>query len=59
MSKYTITFVKENGYKKYYQTIVEAEDETQAFLKARDEAEAKGIKLPDEVWTRTHKHKNT
>ena len=59
MSKYTITFVKENGYKKHYQTIVDAKDETQAFLKARDEAESKGIKLPDEVWTRIHKHKNT
>jgi hypothetical protein len=59
MPKYTITFVKENGYKKHYQTIVDAENETQAFLKARDEAKSKGIKLPDEVWTRTYKHKNT
>jgi hypothetical protein len=59
MPKYTITFVKENGYKKHYQTIVDAEDEIQAFLKARDEAKSKGIKLPDEIWTRTHKHKNT
>jgi len=58
MPKYTITFSKENGGK-YYQTIVDAEDEQKAFLKAREEAESKGIKLPDEVWTRTHKHKGT
>lgn len=56
MSKYTITFSKEHGGR-YYQTIVEANDETEAFLKARDEAESKGIKLPDEVWTHTKKHK--
>lgn len=59
MPKYTITFVKENGFKNHYQTIVGAEDEKQAFLKARDEAEKKGIKLPKEVWTRTHRHKGT
>ena len=59
MPKYTITFVKENGFKKHYQTIVEAIDEKEAFLKARDEANKKGIKLPNEVWTRTHHHKGT
>lgn len=56
MDKYTITFSKEHGGK-YYQTIVEAENEKEAFLKARDEAKEKGINLPEEVWTRTHKHK--
>ena len=59
MPKFTITFVKENGFKKHYQTIVEAEDETAAFLLARNEAKEKGINLPDEVWTRTHQHKGT
>jgi 3-deoxy-D-arabino-heptulosonate 7-phosphate (DAHP) synthase class II len=59
MSRYTITFVKENGFKNHYQTVVEAVDEKEAFLKARDEAESKGIELPKEVWTRTHKHKGT
>ena len=58
MPKYTITFSKERGGK-YYQTIVEEEDEQKAFIKARNEAETKGIKLPDEVWTRTHHHKGT
>ncbi len=57
MAKYTITFVKENGLKKLFQTIVDAEGEKQAFLKARYEAELKGINLPNEVWTRTHLHK--
>ncbi len=55
MEKYTITFSKENGGK-YYRTTVEANDETEAFIKARDEAKAKGIELPEEVWTRTQKH---
>ena len=59
MPKFTITFVKENGYKNLYQTIVEATTETEAFIKAREEAESKGIKLPSEVWTRTHQHKGT
>lgn len=57
MPKYTITFSKERGGK-YYQTIVEAVDEKDAFFKARDEAEQKDIKLPKEVWTRTHRHAN-
>jgi len=57
MPKYTITFSKEN-WSKIYQTVVEAENEQWAFLKARDEAEAKGIKLPDEIWTRTKQHKS-
>jgi hypothetical protein len=56
MDKYTITFSKEYGGR-YYKAIVEATDETDAFLKARKEAESKGIKLPDEVWTHTKKHK--
>lgn len=51
MPKYKIRFSKEHGGK-YYQTIVEAENEQEAFLKARKEATDKGIKLPDEVWTR-------
>ena len=59
MPKYTITFVKDNGYKNYYQTIVTAENEKEAFLMARNEAKEKGIELPKEVWTRTHQHKNT
>lgn len=59
MPKYTITFVKENGFNNYYQTIVEADDDKQAFIIARDEAELKGIKLPNELWIRTHRHKNT
>jgi len=50
MAKYIVRFSKENG-DKYYQTIVEAKDEKEAFFKARDEAETKGIDLPDEVWT--------
>lgn len=58
MPKYTIRFSKESGGK-YYQTIVEAENEQQAFLKASDEATSKGINLPDEVWTRTKLHKGT
>lgn len=58
MPKYTITFSKER-IGKYYQTIIEAENEQKAFIVARDEAEEKGIKLPDEVWTRTHHHKGT
>lgn len=57
MNKYTITFAKEHSGK-YYQTIVEAENEQEAFLKARDKAKSKGINLPKEVWTRTHKHKD-
>lgn len=52
MTKYRITFSKEYGGK-YYKTTVEAKYEQEAFIKARDEAESKGIKLPDEVWTRT------
>jgi hypothetical protein len=52
MKKYKITFSKERGGV-YYKTIVEAETDKEAFFKARDEAESKGIKLPDEVWTRT------
>lgn len=56
MPKYTITFSKEHGGK-HYQTIVEAVDEKEAFAKAKDEAIAKGIHLPDEIWTRTEKHK--
>lgn len=56
MDKYTITFSKEYGGR-YYQSVVEAIDETDAFLKAIAEAESKGIKLPDEVWIHTKKHK--
>ena len=59
MPKYTITFVKEDGYRKHYQSIIEAEDEQQACGIARLEAKMKGIYVPDEVWTRTHRHKGT
>ena len=58
MPKFTITFSKEN-MKRIYQTIVTAENEKEAFLLARDEAQGKGIELPDEVWTRTHEHKGS
>jgi len=58
MPKYTITFSKEN-WGRYYQTIVDAKDEKCAFLKAREEAISKNIKLPDEVWTRIKQHKGT
>ena len=54
MNKYEITFAQDGGGE-YYKTIVEAEDETEAFLKARDEATAKGIRLPVEVCTHTKK----
>lgn len=50
--KYRITFSKDHGGR-YYRTIVEARDEKEAFFKARDEAIEKGIKLPNEIWTRT------
>lgn len=56
MKKYKIRFSKDNGGK-YYQTVVEAADEKEAFLKARKEAESKGILLPDEVWTSTQEVK--
>ena len=55
MGKYTISFSKEHGGK-YYRTTVGANGEAEAFIKARDEANAKGIQLPEEVWTRTEKH---
>lgn len=58
MPKFTITFSKEN-MKRIYQTIVSAESEKEAFCIARDEAESKGLELPDEIWTRTHQHKGT
>jgi hypothetical protein len=56
MNTYTIRFSKEHGGK-YYQTIVKAVDAKDAYIKARKEAEEKGINLPDEVWTRTKQHK--
>ena len=49
--------MKEDGFRRYYQAIVEAEDRQKAFLKAVAEAESKGIILPQEVWTRTKQHK--
>ena len=50
MPKYKVIVLKENG--KYYETIVEeAKDEKEAFFKARDEAQTKGIDLPNEGWT--------
>lgn len=57
MEKFTVTLSKEHGGK-YYQTVVEAESEQEAFLIAAREAKEKGIILPDEVWTRFKKHKN-
>lgn len=51
MPKFSIRFSKEN-WKMYYSTVVEAGDQQEAVLRARDKAESKGIKLPDEVWTR-------
>lgn len=56
MDKYTIRLSKENGGK-LYQTIVESENETVAFLLAVKEAQSKGINIPDEVWTYSKKHK--
>ncbi len=40
MSKWTVTFYKENGFKKYSQHFVEAELEQEAIVKARKEAES-------------------
>ena len=54
MDEYEITFSQDGGGV-YYKTTVEAENEIEAFLKARDEATAKGIRLPVEVWTHTEK----
>ena len=55
MSKYTVTFSKEN-WERLYQTVVEAETEQAAFQLAVKEAEEKGIEIPDEVWSRIKKH---
>jgi hypothetical protein len=57
MAKFTIAFVKDNGFKKYYQTIVEAPTEKDARLMALKETEEKGVVLPDEVWCRVKEHK--
>ena len=54
MSKYTVTFSKEN-WERLYQTVVEAETEQAAFQLAVKEAEEKGIEIPDEVWSRIKK----
>lgn len=51
METYEVTFSEGVDYK----TTVVAEDETEAFIKARDEATAKGIRLPVEVWTHIEK----
>jgi hypothetical protein len=51
METYEVTFSEGVNYK----TTVVAEDETEAFIKARDEATSKGIRLPVEVWTHIEK----
>jgi hypothetical protein len=51
METYEVTFSEGVNYK----TTVVAEDETEAFIKARDEAISKGIRLPVEVWTHIEK----
>lgn len=51
MDTYEVTFSEGVNFK----TTVQAEDETQAFIIARDEATAKGIRLPVEVWTHIEK----
>ena len=51
MYTYEVTFSEGVNFK----TTVQAEDETQAFIIARDEATAKGIRLPVEVWTNIQK----
>lgn len=51
MYTYEVTFSEGVNFK----TTVQAEDETQAFIIARDEATAKGIRLPVEVWTHIEK----
>jgi len=47
----------DDNHKRIYQAIVEAENEIDAFKLAVNEAENKGCIIPDEVWTRTKKHK--
>ena len=54
MNTYEVTFSEGVNFK----TTVQAEDETEAFIKARDEATAKGIRLPVEVWTHIEKIEN-
>ena len=51
MDNYEVTFSEGVNFK----TTVQAEDETQAFIIARDEAKSKGIRLPVEVWTHIEK----
>jgi hypothetical protein len=54
MNTYEVTFSEGINYK----TTVQAEDESEAFIKARDEAATKGIRLPVEVWTNIEKIEN-
>ena len=56
MKRYTITLSNDN-YKRLYQTFVDAENEQEACVKAVQEAEEKGIYIPDEPWVRTKEHK--
>ena len=51
MKKYDITLVNDYG-KQLYRTTVDAENEQDALIKARKEAESNGKELPDEVWVR-------
>lgn len=57
MPRFTMTFLKDNSFKKHYQTIVEAENEVEALEKAKQEIKDKGIVLENEVWCRPKKHK--
>lgn len=57
MVKFTVVFKKDNSFRKYYTTILEAEDENDARRKAIKEAEDKGVVLPDEVWGYVKQHK--
>lgn len=54
MHTYEVTFSEGVNFK----TTVQAEDETEAFVKARDEAALQGIRLPVEVWTNIEKIEN-
>ncbi len=54
MARYKVRLSKEYGGA-YHITIIEAENETDAFLKAVKEAKEKGIIIPDEVWTNIKK----
>ena len=50
MQKFSVRI--SNDYKKLYTSIIEAETEKEAILLTVEEAESKGIHIPDEFWTR-------